>query len=330
MLAIQIKEFGPPEVLRPVNLPEPEPGPDEVLVEVEYSNITFVETQIRAGTPPHPSMLPELPAVIGNGVGGRVIRLGPGADPGLLGTLVVTSTGGSGGYAEMVAVPAAGLFNVPESLGLHDAVALLADGRTAMLLTGPAGIGPGDVVLIPAAAGGVGSMLVQVARNSGARVVAAARGPAKLDLAKQLGAEVTIDYSAPGWPEEVLEKAGRVDFAFDGVGGEIGRAAFQLVKPGGYFFAFGMASGEFAGITDEQALARDIEMPTGKPASPEELLKHTEAALAEAAGGKLEPVIGAVFPLEQAADAHAAIEAREVIGKTLLRVERPSGPPGSS
>ena len=112
---------------------------------------------------------------------------------------MVSGTGGSGGYAERAAVDATGLFAVPDGLDLDSAVALLADGRTAMLLAGTVGLRSGERVLVEAAAGGVGTLLVQLARAAGARVVAAAGGARKVGLARDLGAEVAIDYREPGW-----------------------------------------------------------------------------------------------------------------------------------
>jgi NADPH2:quinone reductase len=102
--AIVLHEFGPPEVLVPAEVPDPVAGTGQVLIDVEFANITFVETQVRAGRAPNPAMLPELPVIPGNGVGGVVIRVGAGVDPALVGRRVITSTGGSGGYAERVAV----------------------------------------------------------------------------------------------------------------------------------------------------------------------------------------------------------------------------------
>ncbi len=163
MRAVVLREFGPPASLAIDRLADPVPGPGQALVEVELASVTFVETQVRAGRPPHPAMSPALPVVPGNGVGGRVAAVGEGADPALVGRRVVTTTGGSGGYAERVAVPAAALLEVPAELDLADAVALLADGRTALSLVEAALPRPGETVLVLAAAGGVGSLLVQLA-----------------------------------------------------------------------------------------------------------------------------------------------------------------------
>jgi NADPH2:quinone reductase len=231
---------------------------------------------------------------------------------------VVTSTGGSGGYAERVAVPADGLIAVPDGLELPDAVALLADGRTALSLLRSAEVRPGETVLVEAAAGGVGTVLVQLALGAGARVVAAAGGPRKLEVARGLGAQVAVDYREPDWAARVRSEAGAVDVVFDGVGGEIARTAFELVGAGGRFCPFGMASGAFAQVNEGEAARRDVELRRGTRLTPEEMIELSTAALAEAAAGRLRPVIGQTFPLERAADAHAAIESRQSIGKTLL------------
>jgi NADPH2:quinone reductase len=263
-------------------------------------------------------MAPQLPIVPGNGVGGRIAALGPGVDPALLGTLVISTTGGTGGYAELVAVDAAGVIGVPEGLGLADAVALLADGRTALSLIRQAAPQVGETVLVEAAAGGVGSLLVQLARNAGARVIGAAGGPRKLALAAELGADVTVDYTAAAWADHLGAEA--IDLVFDGVGGTVGRAAFDLVRPGGRFYGFGLASGTFTQIPPAEAAAKNITVLRGGPLSPEAMRELSRAALAEAAAGRLRPVIGQTFPLERAADAHAAMEARATLGKTLLTV----------
>jgi NADPH2:quinone reductase len=318
--AVVIREFGPPEVLEPAEVDEVRAGPGEVVIDVELANVTFVETQVRAGKPPHPSMLPALPAILGNGVGGAVA--GAGSTTFGAGRRVVVSLNGTGGYAERVAVPAARLIEVPGGVPLRDAVALLADGRTALALAGRAGLRAGDTVLIEAAAGGVGTLLVQLARNAGARVVALAGQPRKLAIARDLGADLTVDYSRDGWDKQVRDAAGEVDVVFDGVGGDIGLAAFGLLAAGGRFCPFGMASGSFAPVTPELAQARQVTIRAGAAASPQELAALTQTALAEAAAGRLRPVIGQEFELAAAADAHAAIEARRTIGKTLLTVPR--------
>jgi NADPH2:quinone reductase len=226
-----------------------------------------------------------------------------------------------------VVVDAGAPIEVPQGLGLDDATALLADGRTAMLLVGAAGVRQGERVLVEAAAGGVGSLLVQLARAAGARVIAAAGGAPKLHLARELGAEVAVDYRQPDWTARVREAAGGLDVVFDGVGGEIGRAAFELLERGGRMLSFGLASGEWAKIPEETAAARGVALLQPRP-SAQERRTLTERALAEAAAGRLRPVIGQRFPLHRAAEAHGAIESRATVGKTLLVVDASRGAPG--
>jgi NADPH:quinone reductase len=257
--AVVLRQFGPPVELVAAEVPDPVPGPGQALIEVEIVNVTFVETQVRAGRPLNPAMAPRLPAVLGNGVGGVVAAVGERADPALVGRRVISSTGGSGAYAERVAVDAAGLIPVPDELGLAEAAAPRA----------------GETVLVEAAAGGVGSLLLQLARNAGARVVAAAGGGRKLSLAAELGAGVTVDYNEPGWAEQVRPRVGGVDVVFDGVGGRVGREAFDLLRAGGRFCAFGMASGAFTRIPDGEDARRGVTVIRGAPVTPEELRELT-------------------------------------------------------
>jgi len=289
--AVMMREFGPPEVLEPAEVAEVRAGPDEVVIGVEFANVTFVETQVRAGRPPHPSMLPALPAILGNGVGGTVSDSSPWS-----GLQVVASLNGTGGYAERAVTTASQLIRIPDGLATRDAVALLADGRTALALAGRAELRPGKTVLVEAAGGGVGTLLVQVARRAGARVVALAG--------------------------QQRNAVGEVDVVFDGVGGDIGLAAFGLLGTGGRFCPFGMASGRFAPVTPELAQDRQVTVRTGAGGNPAHLAALARMALAEAAAGRLRPVIGQEFELADAARAHAAIEARETVGKTLLTVPR--------
>jgi NADPH2:quinone reductase len=262
------------------------PDPSGEVIEVEFANITFVETQIRAGRGPFAVSLPMIP---GNGVGGV-----------LDGRLVIASLGGSGGYAERAVGKE--LFDVPDGMALDDAVALLADGRTATLLMDAAAVTAGESVLILAAAGGVGTLLVQLAARAGAEVTGAASSAAKRELAASLGAHTTTGY----------EFTSAFDVVFDGVGGAVARVAFDHLRHGGRMVSFGLASGAWSDVTEEEAAARGITLvKTGRPDR-----SHTERAL----GAGLRPVIGRRFPLDRAADAHAAIESRAGVGKTLLVV----------
>jgi NADPH2:quinone reductase len=293
-----------------------------VVLRIAAIGIPFVETQVRAGHSPRAGAEPRLPIIPGNGVGGTVITVGADVDPRLIGRRFVTSTGGSGGYAEQVAVAAAGLIPIPDDLDMLDAVALLADGRTALALAQAARIGAGDRVLVPAAGGGVGTLLIQLARNAGAgTIVGAAGSETKRALARDVGADQAIDYRRPDWVEQARQATGGdgFDVVFDGVGGAIGRAAFELTASGGRYIIFGLSSGSLTEASLAEIMFRGIIVIGGPQIrSAAQLRDLSAAALREAAAGRLHPVVGQTFPLEQAADAHAAIERRTTIGKTLL------------
>jgi NADPH2:quinone reductase len=246
-----------------------------------------------------------------------VAAVGPGVDPALVGRRVVTATGGSGGYAEKVAVDVSGLIQVPDGVPMTDAVALLADGRTALGLFRLAGPAAGEWVLVEAAAGGVGTLLVQLCLAAGARVIGAVSSAQKADVVNKLKAG-TVDYSRPEWADEVRRLTGgeAIDVVFDGVGGAIGAAAAELVGAGSRFVVHGAASG---GMTDPALPAKyGATVFSMRDLGGMNLVEMTAAALAEAAAGRLRPVIGQTFPLSRAADAHAQIEARRSVGKTLL------------
>ena len=316
--AIWLNDFGGPERLVAAEAPDPVAGAGQALIEVAFANVTFADTMFRAGA--FGPLEAKLPTIPGNGVGGVVASVGVGVENELVGRRVVTNTGGAGGYAERAAVDVGGLFLVPDHLGLDSALALLADGRTATMLVRAAELGKGERVLVEAAAGGVGTLLVQLAQAAGATVAAAAGGARKVELARGLGAEVAVDYREPGWTARVREAVGGVDVVFDGVGGDIAESAFGLLRRGGRLLSFGMASGEWAGISTEAAADRGVKaVGIPRPMS-EETRAFTESAMAEATAGRLRPVIRQRFPLERAADAHATIAARATLGKTLLEV----------
>jgi NADPH2:quinone reductase len=329
MRVVWLTKFGPPEVLVPGEAPTPMPAAGQVLLRIAAVGIPFVDTQVRAGNSPRPGPPPALPLIPGNNVGGVVADVGPGVDRRLLGRRCVAATGGRGGYAEFVALDEAELITVPEQLALTDAVALLADGRTALGLRRAARIEAGERVLITAAAGGLGTLLLQLARADGAGLIVAAAGSErKLSLAKQLGADVVVDYGDGGWPEEVRSATGGagIDVTFDGVGGTIGRAAFELTAQLGRFMLFGLASGSVTPASMLDVLQRGLTVIGGAQARPgAEARALTVEALELAAAGQLSPVVGQTFALEKAAEAHAAIEARLTLGKTLLTCDASDG-----
>ncbi|MFA1545042.1 zinc-binding dehydrogenase [Actinomadura chokoriensis] len=317
MRAVWLTEFGGPEVLVPGEAQDPVPGAGQVLIDVEFVNVPFVEAMVRAGNSPVPVRW-EPPVILGNGVGGVVAEVGAGVDNALVGRRVVSGTGGLGAYAEKVVVDASAPFEVPDGLALDDAVGVLTDGRTAVMMLSEVDPRPGDRVLVEAAAGGVGTLLVQLAKARGATVVAAVGGAHKFEVPLRLGADDAVDYREPGW----AEKAGPLDVVLDGVGGDVARDAFGRLREGGRMVSFGLASGSWASIADEEAASRGVALVRWPQATGRQLRDYTNTALREAAEGRLHPVIGQRFPLEGAADAHAAIESRATLGRTLLEVRR--------
>ncbi|MEU4722424.1 zinc-binding dehydrogenase [Nonomuraea dietziae] len=314
MRAVVLHTFGPAENLRYESVPDPVPGPGQVRIAVRAAGVHLVETMMRAGlvseTAPPP---PELPSIFGGEVAGTVDSVG---------RQVVTSAGRPGGYAELAVADLAAVHPIPAGLGYEAAVAMVVTGTTALQLLDVAALTPSDVVLVTSAAGGIGRLVVQYARDLGATVVGAAGGPAKVAAVSALGAHLAVDYDEPSWEKGVAQRLdGRaVTVVLDGVGGDKARAAFELIADGGRYITIGNASqqdfrpapetlGE-RGITAIDALM----LLLGRP---EQRRDFEAAALAAAGQGRLVPAVQA-FPLSQAAAAHAALEARATTGKVVL------------
>ncbi|WP_438870697.1 zinc-binding dehydrogenase [Paractinoplanes ovalisporus] len=313
--------FGGPEALVLGQAPDPVAGPGQAVVDVAVAGISFVETQIRRGVDKWHER-PRLPYVPGGLVAGQVSAVGADVDSAWLGRRVVAGTGETGGFAERAVAQADALFPVPDDLGLQEAVALFSDGSTALGLVETAKVSPDEWVLVEAAAGGVGSLLVQLARAAGARVVGTARGGRKLDLIRTLGADAVVDYSEPDWTDRVLDATGGAgpDVVFDGVGGEIGRAAFEATARGGRFSVHGAASGEVTAVDPARASMKDVTVIGIEQLFDfgPQVAQWAQRMMELAAEGVVRPFIGQTFPLERAAEAHAAIEKRTAVGKTLL------------
>lgn len=320
MRAIQVAAFGGPEVLDPVELPDVVPGAGQVVVGLAVADVIFLDTLLRSGWGQEffPRSLPYVP---GGGGAGEVLRTGEGVDPDWVGRRVVVRS--STGYAEQVVADAGGLTPVPDGLPLETAAALLHDGVTALSLDRLGAPEKGEWVLVTAAAGGAGSLLVRLAVDAGARVVAAASSEAKLALARELGAEVAVDYTRPGWTDRVREATGGgAALVYDGAGGPLGTATVDAVADGGRFVTYGTSDG-FAAPDPSVVSRRGLRVVTPLTEGPQpadEVRELMSLALAKAVEGRLRPVIGATFPLERAADAHRALAARAVVGKALLLV----------
>lgn len=329
MRTVEAKAFGGPEVLVVSEVADPVAGPGEVVVAVAAADVMFLDTLLRSGA--GRNFFPvEPPFVPGGAVAGVVRSVGPGVDAEWIGRRVATPTAASGigggtptgGYAEQALAKVETLAVVPDELSLPQAVALVHDGRTAFAVANRAAVQPGEWVLITAAAGGLGTLLIQLTRAAGGRVVAAARGEAKLALAQRLGAEAVVDYSREGWVDQVRDLTGGVQVVLDGAGGDTGRATLAAAAPGARIIGYGNAAGGFAAMDMEAAAAQGItvvslfELTAGET----DWNALHDQAQAEAAAGRLEVVIGQSFPLEDASAAHAAIAARTAAGRTILTV----------
>ncbi|WP_416565975.1 zinc-binding dehydrogenase [Nocardia testacea] len=331
MQAVQVKEFGGPDVLELREIPAPEPEAGQVLVRVAAADVMFLDTRLRSGWGTD-FFAVQPPYVPGGAIGGTVAAVGSGVDPGLLGTRVTARTVASGvggglpigGYAEYALAGVEQLNRIPDGVSVDQATAVVHDGHTALAAFERADIRPGQRVLITAAGGGLGTLLTQLAHRAGAQVIAAARGEAKLALARRLGAESAIDYSETGWADRALAATGGrgPDVVFDGAGGALGDAAVGIVPGGGLFIGYGAAAGEFAAAGAESARERGVEvlslydLNTGNDSR----ARYATRILELLATGQLEVVIGQTFPLAEAAAAHAAIDNRSALGRTMLHI----------
>jgi NADPH2:quinone reductase len=315
MRAIQIEEFGGPEAMRCVELPDPVAGEGEVLVEVARSGVNFADTHTIRNDYLAEQKLPLIP---GAEVSGRT------ADGRRVAAILA-----SGGYAEKVAAPRALLFEVPDAVDDDRAAALLLQGLTAMALVRRcARIEPGETIAIEAAAGGTGSLSVQLAKRAGARVIGLASSAEKRARVERLGADASVDSGAADLKKAIREaNDGRgVDAVLHMSGGEALDAELSALAPLGRMVVFGIASREQREISTARLL-RGSKAVVGfwlahllmRP----ELVGPMVAELFEtAASGELEVTIGGVYPLSEATRAHADLIARRTTGKLLLDPSR--------
>lgn len=326
MEAVRVEEPGGPEALVLREVDTPEPGVGEVLIRVEVAGVNYADTGVRAGMMfgPHAQ---ELPVTPGFEVAGTVAALGEGVDGIEEGARVVAVLD-SGGYAEYAVALAEAAVEVPDDVSLEAATAaLLVQGITAYgVLHDAARILPGESVLVQAAAGGVGSLAVQLARLAGVEtVIGTAGNEEKRELVRSLGVDQAVDYGEEEWPERVLEATnGRgVDVVLESVGGEAGARAFECLAPLGRLVMFGAASGRPMPPPDLMRLNVQGQSVAGF-GGPWIRPGRAEAARVEISHhlttGELKPVIGLSLPLAQAAEAHRALENRETTGKVLLTV----------
>ncbi len=320
MRAIQVSQAGGPEVLTLVELPVPTPKADEAIVQIKAAGVNFIDVYFREGRYPAP-----LPFINGQEAAGIVTAVGSNVSRVKLGDRVAY-TGVRGSYAEYAAVPADRLVAIPEEVDFETAAAAMLQGMTAHYLshsTYP--IHQGDTVLIHAAAGGVGLLLVQMARKLGARVIGTAGNAGKAKLASEAGADEVIIYSEQDFETETKRLTGGegVHVVYDGVGASTFAKDLNVLRPRGYLVLFGGASGAVPPF-DLIELSQKGSLYVTRPSLHHYI--HTRAELEHRSGdvmsmivsGELKVRIHGTYPLAEAQQAHRDLEGRKTSGKLLL------------
>ena len=320
MKAIRVHEFGGPEALRYEDLPTPEPDQGEVLVKIAAAGVNYIDIYHRTGLYPL-----SLPITLGLEAAGVVEAVGPGVAEFKLGDPVAFSSQ-QGAYAEYVVVPAAKLVPVPAELDLNSAAAALLQGMTAHFLTHRTyPLKAGDVALIHAAAGGVGLLLVQMAKQLGATVIGTTSTEEKAQLVREAGADHVILYTQTDFETETkrLTEGRGVDVVYDSVGKTTFDKSLNVLRPRGLMVLFGQASGKVPPF-DPGILATKGSLFLTRPmlfhhiATREDLLWHSGELFKWLAAGQLKLRIDRQLPLADAAEAHRLLESRQTAGKLLL------------
>ncbi|MEY2194792.1 zinc-binding alcohol dehydrogenase family protein [Neobacillus sp. BF23-41] len=322
MKAVRLTEYGGPEVLNLVDIEKPVPTGHEVLIEIKAIGVNYADTARREGQYVVKTPLPFIPgaeiAGVVAAVGDQVTKVKPG-------TRIVTLIE-SGGYAEYALADERSLIPIPEQLDFQNAVALPLQGLSAYHILKTMGrLEKGESVLVHAAAGGVGTIAVQLAKLFGAgKVIATASSAEKLALAQEMGADVLINYTEPDWEQQVLEATGGkgVNVALEMVGGDVFNKTVKCLATFGRLVVFGAASGEQSRLYPSSLMARNqsvigffLPQIMRKP----ELLQPSLVELLTYLGaGKLKLTIGGVFPLEDAAKVHTLLQSRKTQGKLIL------------
>lgn len=331
MKAIQMNKTGAPEVLQLIDVEVPEPGEGQLLIEVSAAGINFADTQMRAGT--YFMQLP-LPAIPGSEVTGIVVKLGEGVDEPAVGTRVTVPmfAAGSytGGYAEYAVADASVAIPIPDGVDDAQALALLGQGLTAYYLLRLVAPPKDKSVLIHAAAGGIGTLLIQLAKLMGAaQVIATASNESKLELTRSLGADVAINYTEDGWVEHVKQatQGSGADTVLESVGGEIAEQSFQALAAFGRMVSYGSLSFVNRRMTVQDLLVQlgtynqslaSFNLPAILAEQAELTRQGVQELLHYVANGKLKIIVGGSYPLADAAAAHRAMEARQTTGKLVL------------
>lgn len=346
MKAAQLIAHGAPGTFAWRDVPTPEPGPDEVIVEVRACGLNRLDLWLEEGSLPIPLHLPRTP---GCEIAGRIAALDSqvagwregdrvavqsnlfcgdceycrrGEESLCLSSLIL-GVQQDGGFAEKVLVPARALVRLPDNVDFETSAALTLAGSTAMhMLTSRAQVHPGDWVLAMAGASGVGSAAIQIARELGARVISTGSTEAKRALALRLGAEFVVDLAEPSWPAEIRRITGKrgVDVIAEHVGGAVLEQSFQCLARGGTIVTCGATAGQAVSLNLWPFFVKQQRLigSYGRNAAD---LKMT---LDWASAGKLKPVIDRAFPLDKTAEAFARLRSRNALGKVIVQPAEPA------
>jgi NADPH2:quinone reductase len=321
MKAIRINETGGPEVMHLEEVETPTPKEGEVLIKVAAAGINFADLAQRQGAY---LTRTRTPTTLGHEFAGTVAATGPGVSSPAEGTRVVAF--GEGGYAEYAIAQATTTIPIPPNLDFAHAAAFPVQGITAyQLLRESAHIQPGESVLVHAAAGGVGTLAVQLAKLMGAgTVIGTASNSNKLELARRLGADVTVNYTEENWVEQVKSATGGrgADIILEMVGGQISEQSLQCLAPYGRMVVYGAASGQLIQFSGIQLMYKNQAIIgywlTAQLRRADRIATAAMELMQYLISGKLEIIVGQTFPLAQAAEAHRAIAERKTMGKVVL------------
>lgn len=325
MRAVVCRRYGPPQGLLIEEMPVPRPGAGELLVDVRTAAVNFPDVLLVANAYQVPAPLPFVP---GSEFAGQVLAVGEGESEFAPGDRVF-GTVPTGAFAERVIVQTGQLARIPEGLGFAEAAAFGVTYRTAHhALRSVAEVRPGDWVAVLGAAGGVGLAALDLARQLGARVVAAASGPEKLALCRARGATHVIDYTTEDLRLRLRELTdGGAHVVIDPVGGPASEQALRSTRRGGTFVTLGFASGTIPAIPLNLVLLKGVtvkgmELRTFGEQFPERERRDRDELLGLLAAGAVRPHIGARFPLEESAAALALVADRRALGKVVIDVGR--------
>jgi NADPH:quinone reductase len=323
MRAVLCKEFGTIDDLEVGQLPEPQPGPDEVLVQVHAAGVNFPDVLIVQG---RYQFKPECPFVPGNEIAGVVIAVGSKVRSVRVGARVIAAMLW-GAFAERVAIAAEQVFELPESIPFATGAGLItAYATTIYALQERAGLKPGDTLAVLGAAGGVGLAAVQIGKQLGARVIACASSAEKLALCSRHGADACINYQQSDLKNSLKQHSGGgVDVVYDPVGGQHSEAALRALAPNGRLLVVGFASGDIPKIPLNLVLLKSCQIVgvfwgAFTQRKPQEHRRLFEQVLQWVASGNVQPHIGKVYPMSQASEALRALAERRAQGKLILNL----------